>query len=899
MNLRRSIAVVLCCATLAPSAAVTAAPSGDEVTLARIMADPDWIGNSPESAWWADDGRSIFFEKKRDGSDVRDLYQVDAAGGPARLVQDKERAATSVAQGDWSADHARKVFIREGDVWLRDLGSGETRQLTRTNESESAAQFLAGDREVAFRRGGSEFARDLATGVERQLAELRLEKDPGEEKVEKSYLEEQQERIFDVLRDRRDRDKGLRDREREEQRRDPSRPPLPFYLGEDVEIRDRALSPSGEWLLAVLTKKNAPESKQDKMPRFVTDDGYVKVEDVRPKVGAEKLETPQLVAFDLVRHRRHDLALEALPGLHDDPLAKLRKAADAARKAREAERKKRAELAAKNEEAAQPVEAPPEQASATESKGAAVAETLQDVEGKATAQSKPRPAKAEEKEPPAEAEKGEPAKPAARVVDIGEIVWSDDGRQAAVQLYSFDNKDRWIARVDLAKPALVPLERITDTAWINGRFRDIGFLPDNRTLWYLSEESGYSQLYLRPVDAAVTAAAKPARKGKAAPPAPRIARPLTHGEFEISDPVVSRDGKSFIVKANREHPGIHEIYRVDAASGELTRLTTLGGTNDAVLSPDESRLAILHSSTARRPELYVQDIAAAATARALTDSASPAFKAIDWSIPEFVAVPSSHQAKPIYSKVYAPADGQSGPTRPAVVFVHGAGYLQNADEGWSYYFREFMFHTLLVRKGWVVLDMDYRASAGYGRDWRTAIYRNMGHPEVEDLRDGVRWLAENRHVDASRVAVYGGSYGGFLTFMALFNDPDLFQAGAALRPVADWAEYNHGYTANILNTPEVDPEAYERSSPIEFAAGLRKPLLIAHGMVDDNVVFQDSVRLVQRLIELGKTPYFETAIYPMEAHGFREPSSWLDEYTRILALFERTIGEGPGECVSP
>jgi dipeptidyl aminopeptidase/acylaminoacyl peptidase len=135
--------------------------------------------------------------------------------------------------------------------------------------------------------------------------------------------------------------------------------------------------------------------------------------------------------------------------------------------------------------------------------------------------------------------------------------------------------------------------------------------------------------------------------------------------------------------------------------------------------------------------------------------------------------------------------------------------------------------------------------------------------------------------------------------MALFNQPDLFQAGAALRPVTDWSHYNHGYTSNILNTPDVDPESYARSSPIEYAEGLRKPVLIMHGMVDDNVVFQDSVRLVQRLIELRKTPYFETAIYPMEAHGFREPSSWLDEYTRILMLFQRTIGRPPAATAAP
>ncbi|MEK7792914.1 MAG: prolyl oligopeptidase family serine peptidase, partial [Candidatus Hydrogenedentota bacterium] len=212
----------------------------------------------------------------------------------------------------------------------------------------------------------------------------------------------------------------------------------------------------------------------------------------------------------------------------------------------------------------------------------------------------------------------------------------------------------------------------------------------------------------------------------------------------------------------------------------------------------------------------------------------------------------------------------------------------DAHAGWSSYFREFMFHTLLTQRGVAVLDMDYRGSAGYGADWRTAIYRQMGGPELEDLQDGVRWLTEQHGVDPARIGIYGGSYGGFMTLMALFRDPERFACGAALRPVLDWSHYNHGYTANILNTPSVDPEAYARSSPIEFAAGLTKPLLFCHGMQDDNVLFQDSVRLAQRLIELKKENW-EFAVYPVEPHGFREPESWLDEYRRILKLFETNL----------
>ena len=229
-----------------------------------------------------------------------------------------------------------------------------------------------------------------------------------------------------------------------------------------------------------------------------------------------------------------------------------------------------------------------------------------------------------------------------------------------------------------------------------------------------------------------------------------------------------------------------------------------------------------------------------------------------------------------------------GEKRKAVMFVHGAGYTQNSHTGWAYYFREFMFNSMLAQQGYVVFDMDYRASKGYGRDWRTWIYRNMGTPELVDFKDGVKWVVDNANVDPKRIGLYGGSYGGFMTLMSLFNAPDLFQSGAAIRLVSDWAHYNEGYTSNILNTPQDDSIAYERSSPIYFAQGLKNQLLINAPMVDDNVFFEDTVRLVQRMIELKK-PTFETAIYPVEPHGFRQPSSWLDEYRRIYKLFEDNL----------
>jgi len=148
-------------------------------------------------------------------------------------------------------------------------------------------------------------------------------------------------------------------------------------------------------------------------------------------------------------------------------------------------------------------------------------------------------------------------------------------------------------------------------------------------------------------------------------------------------------------------------------------------------------------------------------------------------------------------------------------------------------------------------------------------------------------------IDSTRIGIFGGSYGGFITLMAMFTKPGVFAAGAALRPVTDWAHYNHPYTARILNQPQDDTTAYQQSSPIYFAQGLRGHLLICHGMVDDNVHFEDTARLIQRLIELGKTNW-DVAVYPVERHGFARADSWTDEYRRILALFDGTIGGARG-----
>jgi dipeptidyl aminopeptidase/acylaminoacyl peptidase len=310
------------------------------------------------------------------------------------------------------------------------------------------------------------------------------------------------------------------------------------------------------------------------------------------------------------------------------------------------------------------------------------------------------------------------------------------------------------------------------------------------------------------------------------------------------------------------------------------------GANETILSPGEKQAAVLYSYANKPWELFLQDNRPDGKTQQLTFKAqSDEFKTYPWRDPELVSI-TARDGRQVPARLYRPARPHA--SRPAVIFVHGAGYLQNAHKWWSSYFREYMFNNLLADKGYYVLDMDYRASAGYGRDWRTGIYRHMGGMDLTDNIDGAKYLTEKWGVDPKRIGIYGGSYGGFITLMALFTSPGTFAAGAALRPVTDWAHYNHGYTSNILNTPAEDSIAYRRSSPIYFAEGLQDHLLICHGVVDVNVHFQDVVRLNQRLVELGKNNW-QVALYPVEDHGFVEPSSWTDEYKRIFKLFEEVL----------
>lgn len=818
--------------TLSTPATADNSATKQGLSLELIMQDPDWLGRQPREAWWSWNGEAVYYTRKREGEDIKDTWMITATPGNAtesvknktpEKVSGEALANMSSPTGDFDASRQHRIFVRDGNVFIRNFSTGNLHQLTRTTLPESEPMFMAAAEHVAWQANNTWYIRDLTTGLTRQAAEVRAEKSPAKKAQQQaeqfSYLQAQQMRLYSTLRKNKAAEVNQRQIEQHRQQADPTRAPLPFYLGEEITIVGTSLSPNARYMLVVTEPANYNNGEHDEMPVYVTSSGYVEHEKVRTLVGENPPAPQQLVLLDLKTHQKHALDLKALPGITEDPLAELREKA-----------------------------------------------LEWHVEHGA-----PRQAVKKALEPPA-----------VRAVRVRGIQWTDDGSRVAIQLFSVDNKDRWIAGINFEEQELNTLNRLHDRAWVNYRFNDFGWLPNSHALWYLSEESGYSHLYLKP-------------EGE-------DAQALTEGNWKVSSPNVDPDGNTLYFIANKQHPGWHDIYKVDTDTGELTRLTDsrvdtapllANTTAPFYVSPDGSKLLYHHSDMTHPPELYVQANAAGAEPYRLTHTISEEYLSHDWLMPEIVEIPSDDPSddmdRPIYSKLYLPENYDPNKTYPAVMFVHGAGYLHNVHYGWAHYFREHMFNTLLTQHGYVVLEMDYRGSAGYGRDWRTAIYRQMGHPELEDYLTGKQWLVENYNVDPQRVGIYGGSYGGFMTFMALFRAPDAFAAGAALRPVSDWAHYNHFYTSNILNTPLVDPMAYEKSSPIEWAENYHNvPLLIAHGMQDDNVFYKDTVRLVERLLELEKENYY-SMYYPLDPHGFIHNYAWLDEYRRIFKLFERNL----------
>lgn len=781
----------------------------EQLSVEKIMRDPKWIGSSPSSPFWSNDGQLLYFMWNPDKAPADSLYYISVLSRiPVKASVEQKQALN--AQGSFIYNQARTAYLyaRSGDIYYVDVKSGKTKRITQTTEGESNPQFCFNETMIVYNRNQNLYAWNITTGETIQLTNVKTgESTSGSagfsraggtppvtrtgSNQQEQWLQNDQLAYFQVLKER----KHKRELAEAYNKTIPKEKELRSINIEDKSLQGLTISPDGRYVSYRLFKA-ATGSKTTIVPNYVTATGFTTDIPSRTKVGSLQ-GTTEFFIYDRENDTIIRIKTDSIPGIRDLP------------------------------------------------------DYVKDY-----------PKQLEERK----------KKAANRPVNFSNISWSPKGTNAVIEIRSQDNKDRWLMLWDKNTGNLKLLDRQRDEAWIGGPgtggfgSSNTGWIDEN-IFWYRSEVMGYSHIYTTNL---ITG------KKKA----------LTAGNYEVQQAQLARDKKYFYIITNEVHPGEQHFYRLTIADGKKEKITTMTGANQVVVSPDEKQLAILHSYSIKPWEMYVQENKPGGKIEQITNKAqSEEFKSYAWKDPEVITFPASDGAM-VYARLYKPSNPH--PSKPAVLFVHGAGYLQNAHKWWSSYFREYMFNNMLADNGYYVMDIDYRGSAGYGRDWRTGIYRHMGGKDLSDHVDAVKYLVKTFGINPQNVGLYGGSYGGFISLMGMFTEPDVFAAGAALRPVTDWANYNHGYTSNILNEPFTDSIAYRKSSPLYFAEGLKGHLLICHGMVDINVHYQDAVKLTQRLIELGKDNW-ELASYPMEDHGFTEPSSWTDEYKRIFKLFESVL----------
>ncbi len=457
---------------------------------------------------------------------------------------------------------------------------------------------------------------------------------------------------------------------------------------------------------------------------------------------------------------------------------------------------------------------------------------------------------------------------------ISAPVWSKDSTKLAVRMVHFRRKKLRIRVIDAATGASVCVWGEEDPRWIYRS--EFGWSPDSKRLWLVSEKDGWAHIYT-----------VPAAGGEAVQ--------VTRGKWEARGEWLSFDfgstfgpqwvGDFIYYSSTEDGTSQRHLYRIKPDGAGKERLSTGNGIRVGLVSEDGAHIAWQIADRNWPSDLYVDKYRVTARAR-------PEFVEYRWPKVEFIHFPSRGDGESVAAKLLLPpgyATGRKdGKKWPAVFFIHGAGCATSVLDQWgSYQELRYVFNSYLANRGYVIMDLDYRGSTGYGRKWRSDVYLHMGGPDLEDVLGAVDYLKRRGNIDTERLGIWGVSYGGFMTDMAMFLAPNTFQAGSAWASVVDWENYNDGYTRERLNTPAENPEAFRRSSPITFSGLLKNHLLIVHGMVDSNVLFQDDVQLTEKLIQEGKP--FGEIYYPEENHGFVRDETWIDACQRTAEWFDRYL----------
>ncbi len=433
---------------------------------------------------------------------------------------------------------------------------------------------------------------------------------------------------------------------------------------------------------------------------------------------------------------------------------------------------------------------------------------------------------------------------------IARAGWVDSDRIYFITLNRHQNRLRlWLYSISRKKKVLALEEKWSTWLNVTGNFT----FYRNKLIW-ASERDGHMHLYLYKL------------KGLSM----KLVRQITKGPWEVTR-LYGTDGKRIYFQANLSSPPERGIY-ASSFRGKIRQLTPLGGTNSARFSPNFRYFVDFHSDLLVPPEVYIFKTGG----RSRLIDRGKGVKELGLRLPEIRRV--SLEGRDYYTLTIKPPDFSPDKQYPVIVYVYGGPHAQVVRRAWMGSFS--LFHQYLASHGFIVTSIDNRGSYGRGKKWEDWIYKNFGKYELEDQLLWVSYLKNQTFVDPKRIGIWGWSYGGYMTLMAMLKGQGAYRVGVAVAPVTDWRYYDSIYTERYMLTPEENPEGYKNSSPVNFAKNLQGKLLIIHGTSDDNVHFQNTVAMIKALLDAKKK--FSVMIYPRQSHGIR---GYREDVLRRVAEF--------------
>ncbi|HSC09192.1 MAG TPA: alpha/beta fold hydrolase [Steroidobacteraceae bacterium] len=472
-----------------------------------------------------------------------------------------------------------------------------------------------------------------------------------------------------------------------------------------------------------------------------------------------------------------------------------------------------------------------------------------------------------------------------RDIYLARVDWFPDSRRLAVQRQTRDQRRLELLAADINTGATRVLITETSSTWVELN-DELTFLKKSPRFIWASSRTGFRHLYLYDLDG-------------------NLVRPLTAGNWMVAGDRgaravqgVDETRKRLYFTANERSPLERHLYVTSLTTStpeQVRRITAAKGWHSVAMSEDTRFFLETYSSSERPPRVSLRDTEDRELAMLIEnalDEAHPYWPYMDHhSVAEFGTLPAA-DGQTLYYRLLKPPHFDATAKYPVIVTVYGGPGVQNVTNSWGRYYDQY-----LAQRGYIVFTLDNRGSGERGVAFETPLHLRMGQVEVADQVRGVEYLRTLPYVDARSVGIFGWSYGGYMTLMCLLTAPDYYQAGVSGAPVTDWQLYDTHYTERYLNQPDANAAGYEASAVLPYVGNLRAPLLVMHGMADDNVLFTHSTRLFSVLQKLNKP--FDAMTYPGSKHGLlRHADTGLHGYTMVARFFDEHLRNADHQAVA-